>query len=221
MVAEIRVGRGFHIAQQGVHLGQGQGAVGAYRTMARHGGQQAVQALFQCVVLCGRLPGGQHFAGQLLGVGARQQGRHAGDGEGVGATHFQVDAQIAQGVGVVGDGGHVQFGGLEDGGDQQRLPGDPMVTVGLFQALQHDALMRGVHVHDDQTIRRLRQDVDAVQLGQGKAHAGRVRQWRRVRRGGRGWRRSRGLSQGATRHARPAGASLGGMGRQGCLSVTD
>ena len=177
--------------------------------MARHGGQQAVQALFQSVVLCGRLPGGQHFAGQLLGVGARQQGRHAGDGEGVGATHFQVDAQIAQSVGVVGDGGHVQFGGLEDGGNQQRLAGDPVVAVGLLQALQHDALVRGVHVHDDQTIRRLRQDVDAVQLGQGKAHAGRVRQWRRV------WRRCRMCGWRRTRCARSACRATGHPVRHG------
>ena len=46
-----------------------------------------------------------------------------------------------------------------------------VLAVGFFQALQRDALVRRVHVDDDQTIDRLRQDVDAVQLGQREAHA--------------------------------------------------
>src|SRR5258706_8963347 len=54
MVAAARALRLFHLAQQRVHLGHRQHAVGAYRGMAGHGGEQLV------------LAGGQHLARAVI-----------------------------------------------------------------------------------------------------------------------------------------------------------
>ena len=64
------------------------------------------------------------------------------------------------------DGGDVERVGGEDGGDQQRLGGDLAVVERGLQLFVEDAFVRRVHVDDDQAVRVLGQDVDAVQLGQ-------------------------------------------------------
>ena len=70
-------------------------------------------------------------------------------------------------------GGDVERLGLEHRRHQQALALHRAgVEVGL-QLLHHDALVRGVHVDQHQPGLVLRQDVDAVELGEGVAERGR------------------------------------------------
>jgi hypothetical protein len=50
--------------------------------------------------------------------------------------------------------------------DQQRLHGDGMLVDAAFQLFVYHPLMRRVHVHHQQTLLVLRQDIDAVQLAE-------------------------------------------------------
>ena len=62
--------------------------------------------------------------------------------------------------------GHVGFGDRDVDGDrnQQRLRGHRRACARALQPLVDRALVRGVHVDEHETVRRLREDVDAVQL---------------------------------------------------------
>ncbi len=60
---------------------------------------------------------------------------------------------------------HFLRGGGKGGGNQQGLAGNGLVVAHLgFQALVHDALVRGVHIDDDHALGVFRQDVNAVDL---------------------------------------------------------
>ena len=72
----------------------------------------------------------------------------------------------------------MQLGGLGlRGRDVQDLRHQQLLLRGLpgqqlLHVLVHDALVRGVHVHQDHAVRGLRQNIDAVQLRDRKPSGG-------------------------------------------------
>ena len=66
-------------------------------------------------------------------------------------------------------GRHVESLGPESNWNQQRLHRDRARIERSFEPLVHDALVRGVHVHDYQAVRVLREHVDAAELGERKS----------------------------------------------------
>ncbi len=159
----------FHLAQQGVHLVQGEAPVGAHRAVAGHGGQQLVLGALQHVarVVLGQF--GQHAAGEFHRVALRQGGGHGAHRQGARGQGRHVQAQRGQCLGTALRGGCFLGRGREGGGDQQRLAGQRALGELALEPFVDDALVRRVHVHDDQALRVLGQDVDALQLGDGAA----------------------------------------------------
>ena len=58
---------------------------------------------------------------------------------------------------------------MEDDRNQQRLHRNAVGVERGLELFVDDALVRGMHVDDDQAVPVLRQDVDAGQLGQREA----------------------------------------------------
>ena len=61
-------------------------------------------------------------------------------------------------------GGDVERFGGEGDGDQQRLGWHLLGVEGGLQSLIHDAFVGGVHVHHDEALLVLGEDVDAGEL---------------------------------------------------------
>ena len=172
MVALVAALGGFHVPQQGVHLGFGQTPVGPHRGMTSHGRQNFIaRALDDAAGLVLR-QFCQHRAGQGHAVGVGQRGRHRAQGQAGGGQRRQVEAEREQGPAMGFGGGHFECGGGEGVGNQQRLARDTGSTCAVavcglaFQALVHDALVRGMHVDNDQAVGVLGQDVGATELGE-------------------------------------------------------
>jgi hypothetical protein len=70
---------------------------------------------------------------------------------------------------VLFGGGDVDRFGAEHRWNQQRLGGHLLLVERPLELLVEDAFVRGMHVHDDQALAVLRQDIDAVQLREGVA----------------------------------------------------
>ena len=164
----------FHLAQQGVHFRQAELATGADGAVAGHGGEKFVtlaggdlaDAVFAQI--------GDQGAGEGDRVAGLQQGGNGAHAELVGAKRCNGETQGFERAAMLFDGGDVKRVGGEHGGNQQRLRGDGLLVEGSLQLFVKDAFVGGVHVDDDQAAGILRQDVDAVQLGQG------VAEWRRI-----------------------------------------
>ena len=121
MVALVGPFGSFHFAQQGVHLGQGEAAVGADGAVAGHGGEEFVAA------------GGDHFAGgevaqfgeegadEFADGGRGEEGRDAAHGKFLGAGGADLEAHAGEEVGVFLGAGHVLGADAEDSGDEQAL----------------------------------------------------------------------------------------------------
>ena len=107
MVALVGAVGGFHLAQQRIHFGDGQRAVGAHGAVAGHGGEQLVAP-------CGNDLGGGHVfefgeyrAGQLADVGAGEQGRHGAYRQGGRAGGGDFETHAGEGFFAGFGGGHL------------------------------------------------------------------------------------------------------------------
>ena len=168
MVALVGALGGFHVAQQGVHFREAEATIGAYRAMAGAGGEDFVAAL--CEHMAGRLLGqlGEQGARELFELAAGQQGGYGAHGELFRADRSEREAQLCQGVGVFFGGGALAGVGAEYDGNEQALHRRSRIGAEL-EFFVEDALVGGVHVDEDQSLRVLGEDVDTVQLGDGVA----------------------------------------------------
>ncbi|MPN41365.1 hypothetical protein SDC9_188910 [bioreactor metagenome] len=165
MVALVAAVGGLHLAQQGVHFVQRELAVGAHGTVAGHGGQDFIVCALHHGGGIVRGQFGQHAARQLHRIALRQAGGHGAHGQGLGGERHNLQAQRGQHLGAFFRRRYFLRRGGESGGDQQGLTGDARAALYLgLEAFVDDALVRGVHVHDDHALRVLGQDVDPVNL---------------------------------------------------------
>ena len=120
MVALVAAGGVFHVAQKGVHFGQGELAAGAHRAVAGEGGENVVFALFYGLAGAGLGEFAQHVAGEGGGVAFA---KHGGDGKHgyLSVLGGQADAVAFQCGDVVGEGGGFFAAGGEQDGDKQGL----------------------------------------------------------------------------------------------------
>ena len=170
MVALVGAVGGFHLPQQRVHLVDGEPPVGAHRAVAGHGAQDLIARALHHGAGVVRGQFGQHAARQLHRVALRQRGGHGAHGQGAWREGRNLQAQHFQRFGLGFCGGDFFGRGGEGGRDQQRLAGDARSAVHLgLEAFIDDAFVRGVHVHHDQSLGVLGQDIDAVDLCDGAA----------------------------------------------------
>ncbi len=169
MVALVGAFGLFHLTQQTVHFIEGQAAVRTHCAVTGHGCQDLVLGPLhhRAGIVLGQL--GQHAAGQLHRIALGQACGHGTHSQGLGRQGRNFQAELFQRLGAGLGGGHFGWGGGKGGRDQQGLAGDAgAFAIGsvelVFQALVHDALVRGVHVHHHQTLFVFSQDVDTVQL---------------------------------------------------------
>lgn len=80
-----------------------------------------------------------------------------------------MEAKVGQCFRVFFDGGDFQRGCGKDRRNEQGLGGNLAAVERCFQLFVEDALVCGVHVDHDQSLRVLRQDVDTVELAEGVA----------------------------------------------------
>ena len=103
-----------------------------------------------------------------LGFGLFEQHRHGAYRKGGGRERGDVETQPLECFLFGLCRGDVQRIGEKTHRNQQGLGNDPFGIQRSLELLINDALVRGVHVHHDQTLRILREDVNAGKLGQGK-----------------------------------------------------
>ncbi|KAG0766787.1 hypothetical protein G6F22_017769 [Rhizopus arrhizus] len=154
----------FHVAQQRVHLWNGQAPIGTHRAMAGHGRQQFVARTRHAPALAVFAQVGQHVAQQPFRLGMRQQRRNAAHMQrtGAGTGHFEAERGQRFGFAFSGVGLALAHGKGDRHQQRLRLQADAIMRV--LQALVADALVRRMHVDHDQAFGILGQDVDAVQL---------------------------------------------------------
>ena len=117
----------------------------------------------------------------------RQQGWRGAHHQTSGPGAIELDTEGAQGVGMVFRSADLRVTGGKGRRDQQGLDGHGLRRLLCrLQTFIDDALVRGMHVHDDQAMPVLRQDVDAQQLSEREAQRKLV-----------GLRAGRGLSRGS------------------------
>ncbi len=175
MVALVGPLRGFHVAQQRVHFGEGELAVGAHGAVAGHGGQQFMLGTLDHVAGVELGQFGQDRARQVDAIGLRQRHGGGADGQLAGADGVHVQAQGQQGVALGFGRGHFLRRGGEHQRDQQGLAFQSLVRHLGFQALVDHAFVGGVHVHDDQALGVFGQHIDAADLRNGAAQRPLVR----------------------------------------------
>ena len=155
MIALARARRAFHFSQESIHLVDAHDAASADRSVAGHGGedevdlfaeQQRFAVLDQIVV---------DIAQQLFGIALLQRMGDRAHQHGRGAEAFDHEAVARKTVSGIFEpvaGGLVQFDHV---GHQQRLA----ARNGIFrtrgpQALQHQALVRGMLIDEDTWVVR-------------------------------------------------------------------
>ena len=147
--------------------GERQRAVGAHRGMAGHRGEQLVLARGER--LGSRRTRGSRAARRARGAAMSPAASAAGAART--ASSFGPDTATSRPrrsstVAVLLGRGDVERLGREHRGHEQRLPLHRAGVEVALQPLHDDALVRGVHVHEHEAGLVLRQDVDAVQLGE-------------------------------------------------------
>ena len=165
MVALVGAWGLFHVAQQGIHFGQGQLAACAHRAMTRHGGEQLVFGREQGIAVAHLCQFGEQVTHQSLNIAACQQNRHGAYGDGS-AQQAQLQAPVCQFLLKLLNTGHFQSRGGEAVGNQQLLCGQFATVALLLEFFIRHALVSGVHVDQNQAIGALCQDVNAQQLCQ-------------------------------------------------------
>ena len=162
MVALAGVGGGFHLAEQGVHLGGRKHATGADAAVAGHGAADLAEAFAEgqgCTVL-GQVVG--DVADEALYVCVAQQRGCFADQHGTRAEGFDDQAELGQFVGAGADA--LGFGGIQfdDFGRQQGLARDRALGHLSFHPLIDETFVGRVLVDDDEAVAGLGDDVGAV-----------------------------------------------------------
>jgi hypothetical protein len=107
---------------------------------------------------------------ELFRVGAPERGGHRADQHRGGAEAFEGEAVVGELRGALFEAVAGRFVELDDFGPQQRLAGsDSLTRPGGAQALEREALVRGVLVDDDQAVGGLGDDVSVGDLAAGDA----------------------------------------------------
>ena len=83
----------FHVAQQGVHLGNCQTPVGAHGTVASHGAEQLIEVRLNAITGAVLHKVGKHVLHQAVGFSLLEQGRDLANRQGLGAQALQFEAQ--------------------------------------------------------------------------------------------------------------------------------
>ena len=159
----------FHFAQQRIHLVRCQCAVGPYGAMAGHGAEKVVLAFREDATGTEFTDVMQHATRKRRQVAIGEHGGHRAHGQRGWRQRCHVKAQFLQCGQVLLGGGHVQSVCVEGHRDQQSLCLHGARIQCRFQLLIEDAFMRGVHVHQHQSLPVLRQHIDAMQLRDGVA----------------------------------------------------
>ncbi|KAG1388545.1 hypothetical protein G6F59_015904 [Rhizopus arrhizus] len=135
----------FHVAQQRVHLWNGQAPIGTHRAMAGHGRQQFVARTRHAPALAVFAQVGQHVAQQPFRLGMRQQRRNAAHMQrtGAGTGHFEAERGQRFGFAFSGVGLALAHGKGDRHQQRLRLQADAIMRV--LQALVADALVRRMH----------------------------------------------------------------------------
>src|SRR6266513_3322685 len=158
-----------HLAQQGVHLQNGQGPMGAHRTVAGHRSEQLVPALGEHAARPVFADVPQYRARKLRRIGLGQHGRDRTYREREGRDRRHVETELVEGSAVLLDGGDVDPVGVERGGDKQLLGVHRAGVERSLESFVKDALVRGMHVDQYQALLVLREYVYAVQLREREA----------------------------------------------------
>ena len=160
----------FHFAQQRVHFGDGEPAIGAHRAVAGHRRQQFVARVRRrdAASPCSRRSASTSRTSASTSPSASSAGtlRNASDcgpaareleaerGERRRASRSATSASRSDTATVIGT--------------SKRLRAQAFAVVRVLELLVADAFVRGVHVDDDQAVGVLGEDEDAVQLRDGE-----------------------------------------------------
>src|SRR5690606_12113576 len=110
VVALVGAVGGFHLAQQGVHFGNGERTVGAHGAVAGHGGEQLVAPRGDDVGGGHVFELGEYRAGQLADVGAGEQRWYGAHRQGGRAGGGDFETHAGERVGAGFGGGHLACG---------------------------------------------------------------------------------------------------------------
>ena len=168
MVALPRALGGLHVAQQRVHLGQREAAVGLDRGAAGDVAEQGVRRRLEMMPAALLAQVGEHLAHQRPEVRVREQRRHGTHREPPRREHTDVEARSGELLRVVGEGLGVVRGDLDHHRLEQPLHRGPGAELALHALVEH-TLMRGVRIDQHQPRLALRQHIHAVQLRDGDA----------------------------------------------------
>ena len=169
MVALVAARRVFHIAQQGVHFGQGELPPRTHRTVARHGGEYPVFHRFHGLRAAHAAQFAQHVLRQCHGIGLAQHSRHGTHGNLPVAFVRKQQAVFAQCFPVFGQHGAFGMAGGKHGRNQQHLRLQAALLPLRFHFFVIHAFGGGVHIDQNQAFRRLRQNINAQELRQREA----------------------------------------------------
>ena len=168
MIALARVLRHLHLAQQRVHLSDGQIAMRTYRCMARHRCEQIVLVLAHAIGRAVDAKIRKHVGDETPrrripnSAGTPRTMRLVGPLRSISRPSDSSHPGAAQPVPPRRDSRSIAHR------HEQTLLLDPIgLRARSFHLFVRDALMRGMHVDDDEAIGVLRKDVDPVQLPNG------------------------------------------------------
>ena len=183
MIALAGMGRGFHFAQQRIHLFGVEPAPRAHAHVAGQGAGDLFQPFLQRQGIAGLGDLVRQVAHQALHIQLAQHGGNFAHHHRIGPEGFDHQAQLGQFVGARGNARH--FGGIKihHFRDQQRLAGDAAIGQRLLHPLIDQPFMRGMLVHDHDAVFGLGHDIGLMQLR--PRHAQRQRIGRRRYVGGR------------------------------------
>ena len=108
---------------------------------------------------------GEHVAQQRLDIAVRQQRRHAAQAAAIaGPLRDTSKPSVGQRCGFALGDVRLALADRDRLRHQQRLRAQAGAVMRGLELFVADALVRGVHVDDDQAVRGFGEDVDAVQL---------------------------------------------------------
>ena len=147
----------FHVAQQGVHFGQGQPAIGAHRGVAGHGGQQFVARLLDargcCRVRAGRSARRSTSASGSTSASSAGTLRTLSDCGPVRRSSKPSAASVSASRSAMSAS---RSATASDSGTSSGCDADAVAVLRGLQSFVGDALVRGVHVDQDQAVGRSR-----------------------------------------------------------------
>ena len=169
MIALAGMGRGFHLAQQRIHLFGIQPPSGAHAHVAGQGAGNFFQPFLERQGIAGFSNLVGEIAHQTLHVQLAQHGGDLAHHHGIGSEGFDHQAQLGQLGGAGADAGDFRRVHIHHFGDQQRLAMDAAIGQRLLHALIDQPLMGGMLVDDDDAVSGLGHDIGFVQLRPGHA----------------------------------------------------